>query len=275
MNRFRMTGIWGRLSRRLLLVLLAVTHASCMSTLLYFPDRQIRAVPEEVGLSARWAFFEAQDRVRLSAWYVPKEDAHGVILFFHGNGGNISHYIQSLAIFNRLGYSSFILDYRGYGRSAGSPSEKGTYLDAEASWQYLVRNLDIPPDGIVVWGRSLGGSIAAWLAQKHMPRMLVLESTFTSLSDVAANLYPWAPTMLFFGDMYSTETFLQEVRCPVLVLHSPDDDMVPYAQALRLFERARQPKRLVSIGGQHNTPTYDDLTSDILDERTWELPTGR
>jgi pimeloyl-ACP methyl ester carboxylesterase len=270
-----MIELWGRLRRLLFLLLLVATHAGCVSSLLYFPDRDAQTIPEQPGFSPRWVFFEAQDGVRLSAWYVPKEDARGVILFLHGNGGNVSHYVQSLTTFSRLGFSSFILDYRGYGRSEGTPSEQGTYLDTEASWQYLVRSLNIPPDGIVVWGRSLGGSIAAWLARKHTPRMLVLESSFTSLRDVAADLYPWAPTTLLLGDMYSTDTFLREVRCPVLVIHSPDDEIVPYTHGLRLFERAKQPKHFVRIRGHHNTPNYESLTPDVLDERTWELPPER
>jgi fermentation-respiration switch protein FrsA (DUF1100 family) len=238
-----------------------------VSSFVYFPDREVRAIPEQLGLSPQWVFFEAQDGVRLSAWYLPKEDSRGVILYFHGNGGNVSHYVQALALFSRLGFGSFILDYRGYGQSEGTPSEKGTYLDAEASWQYLVRTRNIPPDDILVWGRSLGGSIAAWLARRHTPRMLVLESSFTSLRDMAARLYPWAPTRLLLGDMYSTETFLEDVRCPVLVIHSPADELVPYAQGLRLFDRAKQPKRFLRIGGGHNSPDYESLTSAVLDDR--------
>ncbi|HSB68356.1 MAG TPA: alpha/beta fold hydrolase, partial [Candidatus Methylomirabilis sp.] len=204
MQRFRMIRCWVRPLRRLFPLLVAAAQAGCVSSFLYFPDKEIRAIPEQLGLTPRWEFFEARDGVRLSAWYVPKTDARGVVLFLHGNGGNVSHYLQALAMFSRLGFGSFILDYRGYGRSEGTPSEQGTYLDAEAAWRYLVRTLHIPPDSIVVFGRSLGGSIAAWLAREHTPRMLVLESAFTSLRDVAADLYPWAPTRLLTGDMYDT-----------------------------------------------------------------------
>ncbi len=275
MRRCLMPRICAWLLRLLCPLLVAVLHTGCVSSLLYFPDKEIRAIPEQLGLSSEWAFFEAQDGVRLSAWYVPKQNARGVILFFHGNGGNVSHYLQSLALFSRLGFSSFILDYRGYGKSEGTPSEQGTYLDAEAAWQHLVRTMGIAPDKIVVWGRSLGGSIAAWLARKNTPRMLVLESSFTALGDVAADLYPWAPTKLLVGDMYSTERFLQEVRCPVLVIHSPDDDIVPYTHGRRLFERAKPPKRFLEIRGRHNSGQYESLTSEVLDERRWGLSHDR
>ena len=264
-----MTRIWARPLRWLFPLFIAAVQAGCVSSFLYFPDKEIRAIPERLGLTPRWEFFEARDGVRLSAWYVPKTDARGTVLFLHGNGGNVSYYLEALALFSRLGFSSFILDYRGYGRSEGVPSEQGTYLDAEAAWQYLVRTLGIPPDSIVVFGRSLGGSIAAWLAREHTPRMLVLESAFTSLRDVAADLYPWFPTRLLTGDMYNTEEFLQGVRCPVLVVHSPDDEIVPYAHGLRLFERARGPKRFLRIRGGHNTAEYAPLTYGLLDARTW------
>ena len=263
---------WSGLPRFLVLLLLASAPAGCVSSLIYFPERDIRAIPERLGLSPQWVFFEARDGVQLSAWYVPMQDARGTILFFHGNGGNVSHYVQSLGLFARLGFSSFILDYRGYGRSAGTPSERGTYLDAEASWQYLVRTLGIPADRIIVYGRSLGGAIAAWLARRHTPRLLVLESAFTSLGNVAAELYPWAPTKLLLGDRYDTETFLQEVECPVLVIHSPDDEIVPYTEGLRLFARAKPPKHFLAIQGRHNSPDYASLTGAVLDERTWGLP---
>jgi fermentation-respiration switch protein FrsA (DUF1100 family) len=262
--------IWPGVRRLLIPLLAAGAQAGCVSSLVYFPEKEIRPVLEPLGLTPEWVFFEAQDGVRLSAWYAAKQGARGVILFFHGNGGNVSHYQASLALFSRLGYSSFTLDYRGYGKSEGAPSEKGTYLDAEASWQYLVRRLDVPPDRIIVYGRSLGGAIAAWLARKHTPRMLVLESAFTSLRDVAAHLYPWAPTRLLLGDRYNTASYVREVRCPVLVIHSPDDEIVPYAHGLRLYERAKPPKRFLGIRGRHNTGQYESLTPEVLDERRWE-----
>jgi len=259
MRQVGMARAWPRRLGILVALLVAAASTGCVASFIYFPEAEIQAVPEQLGISPQWVFFETQDRVRLTAWYVPREDARGVVLFFHGNGGNVSHYVHSLAVLNRLGFSSLIVDYRGYGRSEGAPSEKGTYLDAEASWQYVVRTLNIPPERIVIFGRSLGGSIAAWLARKHTPRLLILESSFTSMRDVAAELYPWMPTTLLLGKMYSTETFLQDVRCPVLVIHSPDDEIVPYAHGLRLFDRANPPKRFLEIRGRHNTGFYESL----------------
>jgi fermentation-respiration switch protein FrsA (DUF1100 family) len=258
------------LLRLFLLVGVALAPAGCLSSFIYFPDPEIRAVPEQVGLSSRWVSFPARDGVRLSAWYVPRDGDRGVVLFLHGNGGNVSHYIPALAMFHRLGFSSLIVDYRGYGKSQGAPSEQGIYLDAEAAWRYLVETAEVPPERIVVWGRSLGGAIAAWLARGRNARLLVLESTFTSLRDAAEVLYPWAPTGLLVGDRYSTETFLQEVRCPVLVMHSRDDEIIPYALGRRLFERARPPKRFLDLRGRHNATQYDARIADLLEPGRWE-----
>ncbi len=243
----------------LLACLVGAASAGCVASFIYFPEAEIRPVPEQLGIAPQWEFFNTDDGVRLSAWFVPAPNARGVILFFHGNGGNVSHYAHDLAIFRKLGFSGFSVDYRGYGKSEGTPSETGTYLDAEAAWRHIVNRMGVPPDRIVIFGRSLGGSIAAWLAHKHTPRLLVLESAFTSMRAEAAALYPWLPARLLVGDMYDTETYVQDVRCPVLVIHSPDDEIVPYAHGLRLFEVAHDPKRFLQIRGRHNSGFFESL----------------
>ncbi len=269
MHRTTSAPLVSLLFRLLLLLPLAVLPVGCVSSFIYFPDPKSAELPPELELSPQWVFFTAADGVRLSAWYVPRENPRGLILFFHGNGGNVSEYADSLALFRDLGYASLIVDYHGYGRSEGLPSEKATYLDAEAAWRYAVESLHFPPRDIVAWGFSLGGPIAAWLAHRKDPSMLVLESSFTRLSDAAAYLYPWAPSKLFIGNRYNTETFLDQVRCPVLVIHSPDDEVIPYALGWRLFERARPPKRFVQIHGGHDTGDTDKLTPEVLDYRKW------
>jgi len=261
---------------RLLAPLLAAAlGGGCVASLVYFPASEILPVPEQLGLSPRWAYFRAEDGVRLSAWYLPAEPSRGLVLYFHGNGGNVSHYVPALALFAHLGFSSLSLDYRGYGRSEGAPSEQGTYLDAEAAWRHAVDRLAVPPGDIVLWGRSLGGAVAAWLARRHAARLLVLESAFTSLRDAAEHLYPWAPTGLLLGGRYPTEAFVREARCPVLVLHSPEDELVPYAQGRALHARARPPKRWLEIRGRHNAPAYAGLTPEMLDPRTWNAAADR
>ncbi len=176
----------------------------------------------------------------------------GVILFFHGNGGNISHRLGSLEMFHRLGLSTFIIDYRGYGQSEGSPSEQGTYLDAEAAWRYLVEERQIPPTQIIVFGELLGGAVAAWLAQTHSPQALILLSTFTSIPDMGAQTYPFMPVRLLARIQYNTLARMSEINCPVLIVHGQEDEIVPYGHGQRLFELANQPKEFLEIKGSHN-----------------------
>ncbi len=175
-----------------------------------------------------------------------------MILFCHGNGGNISHRLDSIQLFHRLGLSTFIFDYRGYGLSEGSPAEKGTYLDAEAAWNYLIRQRKVEPKKIIVFGRSLGGAVAAWLAQGHTPRMLIIESTFTSVKDLAGKFYPYFPVRLLSRFNYNVIEYLQKVNCPLLIIHSRDDEIVPFSHGQRLFMSAKEPKEFLDIMGTHN-----------------------
>ena len=218
----------------------------------YYPEHTISADPSNIGLEFESVSFETEDRVKLSGWFIPSEDASGVILFCHGNAGNISHRLESIQIFHRLGLDVFIFDYRGYGRSEGRPTEVGTYRDAEAAWQYLVEERQVSPNRIIVFGRSLGGAVAAWLAHMHMPEALIIESTFTSVPDIAAKLYPYLPVRLLSHFKYNTAEYLGGADCPVLIVHSRDDEIMPFGHGQRLFEVAKEPKKFLEITGTHN-----------------------
>jgi pimeloyl-ACP methyl ester carboxylesterase len=228
--------------------------------LIYFPTKTWAATPATVGLPYEEVWFETADGVKLSGWFVPhhqtqdgaSDSSRKVILFFHGNAGNISHRLWSLELFHRLGLSTLIIDYRGYGQSQGSPGEQGTYLDAEAAWRYLVADRQIPPDRIIVFGESLGGAVAAYLAQTHSPQALILFSTFTSVPDMGAQAYPFLPVRLLARVKYDTLARLPEIHCPVLLVHSPGDEVVPYSHGQRLFAAANAPKEFLEIRGRHN-----------------------
>jgi len=223
------------------------------SRLIYYPQRDIITTPDQIGLSYEAVAFEAADGVRLSGWFVPAEGPpRGVILFCHGNAGNISHRLESIRLFHGLGLSTFIFDYRGYGQSEGKPTERGTYLDAEAAWRYLVQERQVAPTEIIVFGRSLGGAIAAWLAQDHTPGALIVESTFTSVPDMASHLYPFLPARLLSRFDYNAIDYVRKTHCPVLIVHSRDDEMIPFGHGRRLFEAADEPKAFLEITGTHN-----------------------
>ena len=168
-------------------------------------------------------------------------------MLFHGNAGNISHRVDYAAMFDRLGFSTLLVDYRGYGRSSGAPSEQGTYRDAAAGWRWLTETKGIAAGDIVLFGESLGGGVAAWLAAREKPRALVLASTFSSVPDLAAEIYPFLPVRFLSRYKYNTLDALARVHAPVLVAHSKSDDIIPYSHGERLFAAAREPKSFLEL----------------------------
>ena len=222
------------------------------SNYVYYPERTLYTDPGNIGLSFENVSFETTDRVKLTGWFIPSDSSIGVILFCHGNAGNMSHRLDSIQIFHRLDLGIFIFDYRGYGQSEGKPSEIGTYRDVEAGWNYLVEERQIKPNTIIIFGRSLGGAVAAWQANNHTPGALILESTFTSAPDIGAKYYPFLPVRWLSRFEYDTATYLKGVKCPVLIVHSPNDEMMPFSHGQQLFEIAKEPKEFLKISGSHN-----------------------
>ena len=220
--------------------------------LLYRPVREVALTPADLGLKFEEVTFRSGDGIALSGWYVPAKDARFTLLYCHGNGGNIMHRLDSLDQFCKLGLSCFIFDYRGYGNSAGRPTEAGTYLDAQAAYEWLTRIKGVPAGQIILFGRSLGGSIAAHLAGRVQARALVVESAFTSYPDMGARFYPYMPVRLFARFRYDTRACIRQVRCPVMVVHSREDEIVPFEFGVRLFDAANEPKLFVEIAGGHN-----------------------
>lgn len=224
------------------------------SSLVYYPGsgRNVIETPDDRGLGYESVEIATSDGESLHGWFIPVPAATGTVLFFHGNAGNISHRMDYLLMFHRLGYNTFIFDYRGYGQSSGSPSESGTYLDAQAAWRYLTETKEIPSTRVVLFGESLGGAVAAWLAAREKPALLVLASVFTSIPDMAAKIYPFLPVRLLSRFEYSTIDYLRTVTCPVFVAHSPQDDIVPFTHGEALYQIAPEPKQFLRLQGGHN-----------------------
>jgi uncharacterized protein len=223
--------------------------------LVYFPGigREHVATPETQGLAYEDISIRTQDAETLHAWWVPAPDSRGSVLLFHGNAGNISHRIDYARMFHRLGYNTLLVDYRGYGKSTGAPSEEGMYRDAAAAWGWLTQARLLRQHDIVLFGESLGGAVACRLAQHHQPRALVLASTFTSVPDLGAEVYSFLPVRLISRFSYDTRACLTKVSVPVLIAHSPHDDIVPYAHGQKLYAAAREPKEFLELAGGHNT----------------------
>jgi uncharacterized protein len=218
----------------------------------YFPQSTIDYTPDMAGLPYEDIHLLTKDNVDIHGWFIPVKEASKTLLFFHGNGGNISHRLESLKIFHELGLSVFIIDYRGYGQSEGTPSEQGTYQDAEVAWHYLTQTRGIADKDIIIFGRSMGGAIATWLASQHMPGLLMLESTFTSIADMGKHYYPYLPTQLLARIKYESIDRIGDIHYPVLIAHSQSDEIVPYALGQRLFEKVNSTKVFMELQGGHN-----------------------
>lgn len=229
-------------------------------SLIYFPLPYPAGDWQPAGLTLEDAWFQAADGTRLHGWYIPHDAPLAVILFCHGNGGNVTHRVEKLRELNRVvGASVLVFDYRGYGRCEGHPNEKGVLADARAARAWLAKRASIPEDEIVVMGESLGGAVAVDLAALDGAKALILESTFTSIPDMAAHHYPWLPAKLFLKTRFDSLKKISAYRGPLLQSHGDADSIVPYEFGRRLFQAANEPKEFYTIPrADHNDlPNHD------------------
>lgn len=225
-------------------------------SMIFFPYATLDQTPAGWGLAYEDVFLDTEDGVRLHGWYIPRQGSTQSLLFFHGNAGNISHRGASVEIFHRLGLNVFIFDYRGYGMSQGKPDEKGLYKDARAAWRYLNKERGFDQEEIILFGRSMGGAVAAELAAEIQPGGLILESTFSSAKDVANAVFPVLSRLIFLRYDFDTVAHVRRVTCPVLVLHSPDDEIIPFRLGEKVFQAANEPKSFVKMRGGHNNGIF-------------------
>jgi len=231
---------------------------------IFFPDRTIEATPDVLGVPFEDVPFTAADGVRLHGWFVPApraQTASGArpftFIMFHGNAGNISHRIDWAKLYrDRLGVNVFLFDYRGYGRSEGEPTEKGTYLDGEAAVAAMIARPDVDPARIVLAGHSLGAGVATEVALRRPPAGLALESPFASVADMAKQVIPFLPVGLLLTTRYETAKKIAKVTCPVLVIHGDRDEVIPFDQGIKVYEAAPQPKTFFRLRGAMHNDTY-------------------
>jgi uncharacterized protein len=221
------------------------------------------------GIAFEDAWFKASDGTKLHGWYVPCRDAKETVLFCHGNGGNITHRIDLLRMLHdRVGASALVFDYRGYGRSEGSPSEAGILSDARAARAWLAARETIAESEIVMMGESLGGGVAVDLAARDGARALVLQSTFCSLPEVAAYHYPWLPARWLMRTRLNSLAKIGNYHGPLLQSHGDADTIVPFPLGRRLFDTANEPKQFLVIPGfDHNDglpPQYFDALANFF-----------
>ena len=222
--------------------------------LIYFPTKYPEGDWNPSGLQFEDAWFEADDGTKLHGWYCPRENPRAHLVFAHGNAGNLSDrgpYVKFLC--DQFGIAMLIFDYRGYGRSEGSPSEEGIYQDAKAARDWLAKRENLDPQEIVLFGRSLGGAAMVDLASKEGAKALILESTFSSAPDIAAHHYPFLPVRKMMKTRMDSISKIKNYHGPLLQCHGDADSVVPYKSGKKLFEAANDPKKFVTIpGGDHN-----------------------
>ncbi len=250
---------------------------------LYFPNiptRELQTTPADIGYDYDDVTVQTADDQKLHGWFIERDSPRGTVLFFHGNAGNISHRLDSIAFWHKQGFEVLIFDYRGYGRSSGTPSEAGTYQDGQALWDYLLNERHADPEQIVLFGRSLGAAIAARIAYENAPRALILESVFSSVRDMGRRYYPWLPVRWITRLHYDTAALASQIDCPILVIHSRDDEIIPFDQGRKVFEQATEPKEFLEILGDHNGgfilsgPLYRDGVGEFLDNYFPVAPSG-
>jgi pimeloyl-ACP methyl ester carboxylesterase len=256
--------VWEHIVPMLLLILLTGVAVYVLliayvyvfqARLIYFPNvpgRTLAATPSQIGLMFEELRIKTADRVALHGWYVPAAADAPVALLCHGNAGNIAHRLDWLQMFRGMGFAVLLFDYRGFGQSSGTPTEQGTYFDAQAAWDYLTNTKGFSPRSIVIVGESLGGPIAAHLAKDVAPGALILISTFTSVPDLARTLYWYLPVRLLARFRYPTAAYVARVHVPTLVIHSRDDEMIPFLHGEELRQRAGGPAQFLEIFGDHN-----------------------
>ena len=225
--------------------------------LIYFPQRTLELQPGDLGMRFEEARL-AVDGAEIHAWWLPIPGARLNVLVCHGNAGNISHRLERARLMQqRLETSVLLFDYRGYGRSTGRPDEEGTYRDARAAYSYLVERKGIAAERLVLFGESLGAAVAVQIAIAKPAAALVLESPFTSISDMARAAYPFLPPVgPLIRTRYETIAKVPRLRIPLLVLHGAGDTIVPIAQGRRVFDAAPEPKRFFAIPGAGHNDTY-------------------
>jgi uncharacterized protein len=229
-----------------LVVILAVCtylfYPSVESFFIYFPQSRFDFSPEEFRLQYKEAYFNTEDGKRLHGWFFPAGKDGPVILHLHGNAGNISHRLDLVQPFLRKGLSVFLVDYRGFGKSSGRPSETGLYQDGIAAWSYLVEKERIAPERIMLHGHSIGAAVAIEVALQKRVRGLVIESAFTSTKDMAKTMALFALFSPVFPAHYNNLEKIRRVPVPKLIVHGDRDEIVPFAMGQKLFEAAVDPK---------------------------------
>jgi fermentation-respiration switch protein FrsA (DUF1100 family) len=238
---------------------------------LYAPDPVIAQTPAKIGLPFQGVIIDSTDGVKLSGWFVPgaleaTAQPRPTLLFFHGNAGNISYNLHRLRVFHEAGLDVLTMDYRGYGKSDGVPSERGLGADAMSAYFYLTEKRGVVPERLILYGESLGAAVAVELAMKVSAAGMILEAPFTSNADRVGKKWPLIPWEHILRDNYDSMPKIHKINMPVLFVHSVDDEVIPFSYSQRLYMTASEPKELLKLHGTHRDifiNSYDTYSEKV------------
>jgi len=226
-------------------------------TSVFYPERILSTTPQDLGLPYEDVFIQTQDHVTVHGWLIKAPSAQSTLIFFHGNAGNIGDRLGKIDLFHKIGLNVLIIDYRGYGKSEGKPTEQGIYDDATAAYDYLVSRSDMKGQNIISYGASLGGAVAIDLAIHRKVSCLIVDSTFSSAADMAKRIFPFIPSFLIQTKMNSVAK-IKSIHVPKLFIHSIEDQTVPFELGKRLYDAAPGDKKFIEIIGDHNDGHFQD-----------------
>lgn len=244
------------------LAAIAILVRAVEARLAFFPSAGEQQTPEDLGLTFEPATLNTSDGERLRAWLLPGPTATALVVYFHGNGGNLSVWLPILAGVQRQGFTIAAIDYRGYGASTGRPSERGLYRDVDAALEWAARSVK-PALPVIYWGRSLGAAMAAYAATKRKPDGLILEAGFADVRSLQMRASPLLGLLSVFSSYrFPAAEYAGRAGCPVLVMHGDADTIIPFSNGRDLYDRLPEPKRFAVIGGgDHNDSSPPDPRS--------------
>jgi len=241
-----------------LILLYALLLVSCEKKIIFHPAKFPEGYwdPASLGLKVQDILFQSEDGINLHGWFFPTPDARATLLWFHGNAGNLSHRLDNIQRLFPLSLNIFIFDYRGYGKSEGEPDEKGIYKDSLAAYNKILELEGVSVDSLFLFGRSLGGICAVETALNNLARGLILESVFTSASDMSKKIMPLIPLGWAIRSKLDAINKVPKLKLPKLFLHGDRDKVVPFDFGRKLYEVAEDPKSFYTIQGAGHNGTY-------------------
>ena len=241
-------------------VVISTGYYLFQKNLIHIPRTEFINTPADHGLKFESVnLTNISDTAQIHGWFVASPTPSPTILFFSGNAGNMSYHLETVKILYEYGYSICTYDYRGYGKSSGVLSEDAQYSDAELVWNYLTNTRNIPAEQIILFGRSLGAGMASWVASRHKPGALVMESAFTSLDDIGKLYFKWLPIKFILKWHYDNRARISSVNSPTLFIHSKNDELIPYEHGQELYALANEPKQFLTIEGDHLEGYFESI----------------